>query len=68
MSTYKEQKDKKKSFVLLKDCEVLGVFGSLKKVCDFMNGEDFYSYNTVIRKKEYPILYKGYKIYRTKHY
>ena len=68
MVTYKEQKENKKAFVLLKDCVVLGSFGNLKKVCDFMNGKDFYSYNTIIRKKEYPILYKGYKIYKVKHY
>ncbi|WP_138535694.1 hypothetical protein [Polaribacter aestuariivivens] len=66
MVTYKEQQENKKAYVLLKDCELIGVFGNIKKVCDFMNGEDFYSYNTLIRKKEYPILYKGYKLYKTK--
>ncbi|MCH7783925.1 MAG: hypothetical protein IIB06_00705 [Bacteroidetes bacterium] len=68
MATYKEQQENRKSYVLLKDCEVLGTFGNLKKICEFMEGEDFYSYNTIIRKKDFPILYKGYKIFKVKHH
>lgn len=68
MSTYKEQRDSRQYYVLIKDCEVLGTFGNLKKICEFMAGQDFYSYNTIIRKKDFPILYKGYKIFKVKHY
>ena len=64
VSTYKEQRDSKKYFVLLKDCNVLGTFGNLKKVCEFMKGKDFYSYHTLV-KKEFPVTYKEYKIYKT---
>lgn len=68
MSTYKQQRDNRHYYVLLKDCEVLGTYGNLKKICEFMKGQDFYSYNTIIRKKDFPILYKGYKIFKVKHY
>ena len=68
MATYKEQMSNKKSYVLLKDCDVLGTFGNLKKVCDFLDGEDFYSYNTIIRKKNFPIIYGNFKVFKTKHY
>jgi hypothetical protein len=68
MSTYKEQLKNKKTYVLLKDCEVLGTFGNLKKVCAFMEGKDFYSYNTIVRKKTYPIIYKNYTVFKVKHY
>lgn len=68
MTTYKEQQENRKSYVLLKDCDVLGTFGNLKKVCDFMQKKDFYSYNTIIRKKEFPIIYKEYKVFKVKHY
>lgn len=68
MTTYKEQLENKMSYVLLKDCEVLGTFGNLKKICDFMDGKDFPSYWTLIRKKEYPLVFDSYKIYKVKHY
>ena len=65
MATYKEQQENRKSYVLLKDCEVLGTFGNLKKVCEYMSEKDFYSYNTIIRKKEFPIIYKEYKVFKS---
>ncbi len=68
MTTYKQQKEKKKTYVLLKNCIVLGAFGNLKKICEFMEGNDFYSYNTIIRKKEFPIQYRDYKVFKVKHY
>jgi len=55
-------------FVLQEGCEVLGTFGNLKKVCVFMKGKDFPKYNTIVRKKEYPITYKDYKVFKVKHY
>lgn len=68
MSTYKEQQESKMSYVLLKDCDVLGTFGNLKKVCDYMEKEDFPSYWTLVRKKENPIIFDNYKIVKVKHY
>ena len=68
MTTYKEQQDNKMSYVLLKDCEVLGTFGNLRKVCDFMEDEDFPSYWTLIRKKENPLVINDYKVFKVKHY
>lgn len=68
MVTYKERQGNLQMYVLLEGCEVLGTFGNLKKVCDFMEGKDFPKYNTIIRKKENPIIHKDYKICRVKHY
>ena len=68
MTTYKEQQENKKSYVLVKDCEVIATFGNLKKICDHMEGKDFPSYWTLIRKKEYPIIIGGYSIFKVKHY
>ena len=68
MATYKEQIENKMSYVLLEDCDVLGTFGNLKKVCEFMDGKDFPSYWTLVRKKDYPLTENGYKIYKVKHY
>ena len=68
MSTYKEQQENKMSYVLLKDCEVLGTFGNLRKVCDFMDGKDFPSYWTLVRKKEEIIKYDDFQIWKVKHY
>ncbi|MBV7268694.1 hypothetical protein [Winogradskyella luteola] len=68
MTTYKEQQENKMSYVLLKDCEVLGTFGNLRKVCDFMEGKDFPSYWTLVRKKENPLVIEDYKIHKVKHY
>ena len=67
MATYKEQIKDRKSYVLLKDFEVLGTFGNLKKVCEFLKDEDFYSYHTLVRK-ELPVAYGEYKIFKVKHY
>ena len=68
MSTYKEQKENKKNYVLLKNHEVLGTFGNLKRLVEYMEGTEFLSYWTLIRKKEYPIIYKDYSIFKVKHY
>jgi hypothetical protein len=68
MTTYKKQQENKMSYVLLKDCEVLGTFGNLRKVCDFMDGKDFPSYWTIVRKKENPLIVDDYKIFKVKHH
>lgn len=68
MTTYKEQQKDRTNFVLLEDGNVLGTFGNLKKVCDFLQNKDFYSYNTVVRKKEFPIIYKDYSVWKVKHF
>lgn len=66
--TYKERQANLQMFVLQKGCVVLGTFGNLKKVCEFLNDEDFYSYNTIVRKKEYPVTYGEYIVSKVKHY
>ncbi len=68
MTTYKEQQKDRTNFVLLEDGNVLGTFGNLKKVCDYLQNKDFYSYNTIIRKKEYPVIYKDYSVWKVKHF
>ena len=68
MSTYKEQQENRYDFVLLKGQNVLGTFGNLRKLVDFIKDEDFPSYWTLIRKKDFPVNYKNYKICRVKHY
>ena len=68
MTTYKEQQENRMSYVLLKDCDVLGTFGNLKKVVEYMNNEEFPSYWTLVRKKENPIEFNDYKIFKVKHY
>ncbi len=68
MPTYKERQENLEYFVLLDGDNVLGTFGNLKKVCDFLDGKDFYSYNTIVRKKTYPVIYKNYKVFKVKHY
>ncbi|SDR65825.1 hypothetical protein SAMN04488552_0199 [Christiangramia echinicola] len=67
MTTYKEQQKKKQYYVLLENCTVQATFGNLKKVCEFMNGKEFYSYHTLVRK-EFPVSYKDYKLFKVKHY
>jgi|TARA_B100001059_G_C17790381_1_gene559766 hypothetical protein len=68
MTTYKEQQENRMSYVLLKDCEVLATFGNLKKVVEYMDKEEFPSYWTLVRKKENPIEFNDYKIFKVKHY
>jgi len=69
VSTYKEQIADRKYFVLVRDEEILGTFGNLAKVCRFMKKRgDFASYNTLSRKRDYPISYKNYVIHKVKHY
>ena len=68
MSTYKEQIEKRKVYVLIKNDIVLGVFGNLKKVCEFMDDEKFPSYWTLIRKKEDKIDWKEYSIQLVRYY
>lgn len=68
MNTYKEQKAKRMNYVLLKDCIVLGTFGNLKKIIEFVEDENFPSYWTLVRKKEFPIEFDNYKIFKVKHF
>lgn len=67
MSTYKEQRENLQYYVLLKDGDVLGTFGNLKKIIEFLDGKDFYSYHTLVRK-EFPLEHNNYKIFKVKHY
>lgn len=68
MVTYKEQQKNKKYFVLLKDGVPLGTFGNLKKITDFVKDENFPSYWTLVRKKEFPLHIMDYSIHKVKHY
>ena len=68
MATYKEQQKDKKYYVLIEDGVPLGTFGNLKKVVEFMEGKEFPSYWTLVRKDENPISIDSYKIYKVKHY
>ncbi len=68
MVTYKERKENKHNFVLVKDGEVLGTFGNLRKITEIVEDDDFPSYWTLVRKKEFPIEFMDYKIHKVKHY
>ncbi len=69
MATYKEQTKDRKHFVLLKDNIVLGTFGRLTRIVEFMQSQEIDAkYNTLVRMKDYPIEYKGFVIYFVKHY
>lgn len=67
MTTYKERIKNLEHYVLLENSDVLGTFGNLKTLCDFLDGKDFYSYNTIVRKKTYPVTYKNYKVFKVSH-
>jgi len=67
MTTYKEQQKNKMYYVLLKEGVPLGTFGNLKKITEFMDGKDFPSYWTLVRKDENPIVFEEYQIYKVKH-
>ena len=55
--TYTEQKEAKRYMILTLNCEVLGIWGNLKKLCSDIKANDleFPSYWTIIRKDENPI-------------
>lgn len=58
------------NFVLIQDLIVLGTFGNLRKLVNFIKDDDFPSYWTLIRIKEedYPIEYNNYSIFKVRHY
>lgn len=68
MVTYKERQENKQNFVLLENGMPLGTFGNLKKVTEFMDGKDFPSYWTLIRKSDNPLKHGDYEIHKVKHY
>jgi hypothetical protein len=68
MVTYKERKQNQQNFVLLKDGIPIGTFGNLKKVVEFVKDENFPSYWTLIRNKEFPKKVGDYYIHKVKHY
>ena len=68
MVTYKERIQNKTNYVLIENDVVLGTFGNLKKISDFMDGKEFPSYWTLVRKKDNPILFSEYKIFKVRHY
>lgn len=68
MTTYKERMKNKMNFVLIKGDIVLGTFGNLKKITEFVGDKNFPSYWTLVRKEEYPIEFEDYRIFKVKHY
>ena len=68
MTTYKERMKDKMNFVLIKGDIVLGTFGNLKKITEFVKDDDFLSYWTLVRKEDNPIIFGDYKIFKVKHY
>ena len=68
MTTYKERIKDKTNFVLIKNDVVLGTFGNLRKITEFIEDDNFPSYWTLVRKNEYPIEFKDYKIFKVKHF
>lgn len=53
--------ERKKVIILMLNNEPLGVYGSLKDMCDKNKG---LVYSTILRKKDWPIQYKGHLIYK----
>ncbi|WP_044402508.1 hypothetical protein [Lacinutrix sp. Hel_I_90] len=68
MTTYKERKENQYNFVLVKNDLVLGTFGNLRKITEFINYDGFPSYWTLIRKKKFPIKAGNHMIFKVKHY
>lgn len=68
MTTYKERKENQYNFVLLKKGVVIGTFGNLRKITEFVEDDNFPSYWTLVRKKEFPIEFMDYRIHKVKHY
>jgi len=70
MNTYKEQQENKHNFVLMKENNIIGTFGNLRKLCNFVTDNTFPSYWTLIRKnkKNYPLEIGNYIIFKVKHY
>jgi hypothetical protein len=68
MTTYKERKENQYSYVLLKNDDVLGTFGNLRKITEIVEDDNFPSYWTLVRKKEFPIEFMDYRIHKVKHY
>lgn len=70
MNTYKEQQENRHNFVLMKNDEVIGTFGNLKKLCNFVEDESFLSYWTLVRKNisDYPLKIGIYTIFKVKHH
>ena len=68
MTTYKERKENQYNFVLVKDDVVIGTYGNLRKITELVEDDNFPSYWTLVRKKEYPITFDRYKIFKVKHY
>lgn len=68
MVTYKERMKDKMNFVLIKNDIVLGTFGNLRKITEFIENDNFPSYWTLVRKDDYPIYFEDYRIFKVKHY
>lgn len=67
MNTYTERKNSRRNWVLLENGEVIATFGSLRKICEYVEDDSFPSYWTLIREKDFPIITGEYKIYKVKH-
>lgn len=67
MNTYADRKKARRHWILLDKCDVVASFGSLKKICEYMEGKEFPSYWTLVREKEFPIVVGDYKIFKVNH-
>ena len=68
MVTYQERKENAKVYVLIKSGAALGCFGNLKKLCEYVQNEDFPSYWTLVRKKNEVITHGDYLIQKVRYY
>jgi len=68
--SYKEQQENNYNFVLMKDNDVIGTFGNLRKLCNFVTDKSFPIYWTLVRKdeKDYPLKSGNYIIFKVKLY
>ena len=66
--SYSKRISTKKHYVISYEKDVIGVFTTLKKACDFMDGEDFPSYWTIVRSMKWKERSNGIRKFEDRKY
>jgi hypothetical protein len=68
MVKHKDKIENQFTWVLTKEGRVLATFGNLKTLVEHCNDGNLPKYNTLVRKKDYPLGFGEYEIWHVKHH
>lgn len=68
MVKHQDKVENQTTWVITDENGVLATFGNLKTLVDHYKDSDLPKYNTLVRKKDFPLSFGKYQIWKVRHY